>query len=195
MSTRPPAVFGPVPELVSRDLEVAKEATESLGPKALGRMAMQRDLPARPVGNFELRRSLALEFARVDLQQIDQLAVLELGERRQLRDSLELDQLDAAIRRLSRLVEQIRIALEECFEVRLCLCLGQTLSGRTYFGRERDPALVLNAFGRDRDVHLLSPSDLGVFSKDIPVEESGSLLGLSSQPEPDAPGPFLPVAM
>jgi len=47
---------------------------------------MHGDLLAGPVGQLELRRSLTLEVGPVELQQIDELPVLELGERRQLLD-------------------------------------------------------------------------------------------------------------
>ncbi len=47
-------------------------------------MAMHGDLLARPVGDLELRRAFPLKVGAKELQQVDQLPVLELRERRQL---------------------------------------------------------------------------------------------------------------
>lgn len=115
---------------------------------------MHGDLLAGSVGHLELRRSFTLKVVPVALQQVDEIPVLELGERRQLLDSLEPNQFDVTVCCLSRLVEQIRISIEQRFQVRLRFFFGRTLSCRAHLRRERNPALVVGALSRDRYVHV-----------------------------------------
>lgn len=83
-------MLGPTPELVPRDLEIVDEATQGLRPEALRRMAMNGDLLSRSIGDHELRRAITSQVGAEELEEVDQLAVLELGERRQVAPRLRV---------------------------------------------------------------------------------------------------------
>ncbi len=89
-----------------------------------------------------------------ELQQVDELAVLELGERRQLPLRLDPDELDATVRRLSRLFEEVRVTLEQGAEVLLRFLFGRPLRRGADLRSEGDPPLLFGALGRDRDLHV-----------------------------------------
>lgn len=74
---------------------------------------MHRDLLARAIRHFELRRALALRVGAEELQRVDELSVLELWKRWQRALTSEPDQLDATVCRVSQIIQQARVPLEE----------------------------------------------------------------------------------
>ncbi len=152
-----PSRIPPLPELVSADLEVAEKAAERLRPEASRRVAVDGHALTGTVPDLQLRRACALEVGAEMHQKVDQLAVLELRKRGQRRPLLDANELDVALRCLSRLFEKVRVALQQRTEVRLGLLLGRALRGGAHLRSEGDPAVVIGTLGRDRDVHCVLP--------------------------------------
>lgn len=67
---------------------------------------------------------------------------------------LDPDQFDAAVGCLSRLLEEVGVPGEQGAEILLRFRFGRTLCRGAHFGRERDPTLLIGAFGRDRYVRV-----------------------------------------
>lgn len=113
-------------------------------------MAVHRDLLAGAVRDLDLWRPVAYEVCAEEPQQIDELAVFEFGKRGQWTETLESNQLDAAILSLAQFVEQIRISLEEFSQILLRFLFGRALRCGADLRGERDPTLVARALGSDR---------------------------------------------
>ena len=118
---------------------------------------MDGDALARAIGDLELRRPLAVQISAEVLQQVDQLSVLQLRDRGQLRGyaaPLDPNEFDASVGCLPRLLEEVGVTGEQGAQILLSFRLGRTLCRGAHFRRESDPALLIGAFRRDRDVHV-----------------------------------------
>lgn len=122
--------------MVPGDLEIVNEATERLRPQALRGMTMHRNLLARAVRHFELRRGFASRSVPKNFSRLRSSLYLGSGRDGSGPDLLEPHQLNATVCRASQVIQQVRVPLEERAQILHRLGFCGALCNRADFGEK-----------------------------------------------------------